>query len=67
MFSLASLQSPVCFALAFAMYSITHTYGATQGCTTLLVDEDTCATNFMIRDMRMQMWVFQVWLSGCVQ
>lgn len=26
-----------------------------QGCTTLLVDEDTCATNFMIRDIRMQM------------
>ncbi|CAM9444914.1 unnamed protein product, partial [Hapterophycus canaliculatus] len=25
-----------------------------QGCTTLLVDEDTCATNFMIRDLRMQ-------------
>ncbi|CAM9223865.1 unnamed protein product [Pylaiella littoralis] len=24
------------------------------GCTTLLVDEDTCATNFMIRDLRMQ-------------
>jgi hypothetical protein len=24
------------------------------GCTTLLVDEDTCATNFMIRDQRMQ-------------
>lgn len=28
-----------------------------QGCTTLLVDEDTCATNFMIRDLRMQMCV----------
>ncbi|CAM9766723.1 unnamed protein product [Scytosiphon promiscuus] len=27
------------------------------GCTTLLVDEDTCATNFMIRDLRMQMLV----------
>ncbi|CAN0068636.1 unnamed protein product [Ectocarpus sp. 4 AP-2014] len=27
------------------------------GCTTLLVDEDTCATNFMIRDVRMQMLV----------
>jgi len=24
------------------------------GCSTLLVDEDTCATNFMIRDQRMQ-------------
>lgn len=34
----------------------------TQGCTTLLVDEDTCATNFMIRDMRMQMWVSEVFL-----
>ncbi|CAM9329548.1 unnamed protein product [Choristocarpus tenellus] len=27
------------------------------GCTTLLVDEDTCATNFMIRDLRMQILV----------
>jgi predicted ABC-class ATPase len=27
------------------------------GVTALLVDEDTCATNFMIRDKRMQMLV----------
>ena len=24
------------------------------GCTSLLIDEDTCATNFMIRDLSMQ-------------
>jgi predicted ABC-class ATPase len=28
------------------------------GATTLLVDEDTCATNFMIRDRRMQVIMF---------
>jgi predicted ABC-class ATPase len=27
------------------------------GATCLLIDEDTCATNFMIRDTRMQMLV----------
>lgn len=28
-----------------------------MGATTLLIDEDTCATNFMMRDRRMQMLV----------
>lgn len=28
-----------------------------MGCTTLLIDEDTSATNFMMRDERMQMLV----------
>mmetsp|Transcript_23191 Transcript_23191/g.64806 ORF Transcript_23191/g.64806 Transcript_23191/m.64806 type:complete len:641 (-) Transcript_23191:76-1998(-) len=31
--------------------------GIEAGATTILVDEDTCATNFMIRDQRMQMLV----------
>ena len=60
-FSLASLRSPVCL-LDVVCWLIPYTPVAlpSQGCTTLLVDEDTCATNFMIRDMRMQMWVLHV-------
>jgi len=39
--------------LSYTSLSCTNIQAIEMGVTTLLVDEDTCATNFMIRDEKM--------------